>query len=53
MFLKALCVAAALALFLAYFLPVVFRLKDAPLTVVVIGGAVLAAVDAWYTLRKG
>ena len=53
MILKAICVAAALALFLAYFLPVVLKLKDVPLALVVIGGAVLAFVDAWHTLRKG
>jgi len=38
---------AALALFVAYFAPLVVKLKDIPLTIVVLGGIALAAVDIW------
>jgi hypothetical protein len=41
---------AATALFLAYFGPIVLKLKDMPLTVVVLLGIVLVVVDLWQSL---
>lgn len=41
---------AAMALFVAYFGPIVLKLKDIPLTIVVIGGIVLVAFDIWESL---
>jgi len=40
----------AFALFIAYFGPIVIKLRDIPLTLVVIGGIVLVAVDIWQSL---
>ena len=42
----------ALALFVAYFAPIVFRLREVPLAVVVVGGLALAAVDLYESLRE-
>ncbi len=46
---KALATVCAVALFVAYYLPIVLKLKDVPLSLIVIGGIALAAVDAWHT----
>ncbi len=43
---------AAMALFVAYYAPVVFKLKEISLTVVVLGGIILVAVDLWESLRN-
>lgn len=48
---KILATVAAMALFVAYYLPIVVKLKDVALMVIVVGGFALAAVDAWHTLR--
>ena len=40
---------AAILLFGAYFLPVVVKLRDIPLTVVAVGGIILAAIDSWHS----
>lgn len=42
----------AMLLFLAYFGPMVVKLKEIPLTIVVVGGAILAAIDIWQTLSS-
>jgi len=47
---KALVAIASMALFVAYYLPVVLKLQDIPLAVVVAGGIALAAIDAWHSL---
>ena len=51
--LKALADIAAMTLFVAYFAPVVIKLKEVPLTLVALGGIALAAIDSWqsYTDR--
>ena len=41
----------AILLFLAYFGPVVAKLKEIPLAMVVLGGVVLVAVDVWESLK--
>lgn len=41
---------AAMALLLAYLSPIVIKLKDIPLTLVVLGGIVLVAIDLWGSL---
>lgn len=43
---------AAMTLFAAYFAPIVFKLKEFPLAVVVLGGIALVAVDLWESLRS-
>ena len=40
----------AIALFIVYFSPIVIKLKELPLAVVVLGGIVLVAVDLWESL---
>ena len=47
---KTLAAVAAIALFMAYFGPLVVKLKDTPLTIVVIAGIVLVAVDLWQSV---
>lgn len=47
---KLFAAAAGLFLFLAYLGPLVVKLKDIPLAIVVIGGFILAAVDVWQSL---
>ncbi|MDH3320987.1 MAG: hypothetical protein OEO84_15040, partial [Betaproteobacteria bacterium] len=41
----------AMTLFVGYYGPIVIKLKELPLTIVVIGGIVLVAVDLWESLR--
>lgn len=41
---------AAMMLFVAYYGPIVVKLRDIPLTVVVLGGIALVAVDIWESL---
>jgi len=43
---------AAMALFAAYFGPIVVKLKELPLAIVVLGGIALVAVDLWESLRS-
>lgn len=43
---------AGLGLFVAYFGPLVVKLKEISLTVVVLGGIVLVAVDLWQSLAE-
>ena len=47
--LKSLADIAAIALFVAYFAPIAFKLKEIPLIIVLFGGVALAAVDAWQS----
>ena len=47
--LKAIANVAAMALFVAYFTPLVVKLKDIPLTIAVLGGIVLVAIDLWQS----
>ena len=47
--LKVLANIAAITLFVAYFAPVAIKLKEIPLVVVLVGGFVLAGVDAWQS----
>ena len=42
----------AMLLFLAYFGPIVLKLKDFPLTIVVLGAVILVAVDLWESLKN-
>lgn len=49
--LKILAGITAMALFIAYYAPIVFKLKEFALAVVVLGGIVLVAVDVWESLR--
>ena len=41
----------AFAMFVAYFGPIMIKLKDVPLGVVLLGGIGLVAVDMWESLR--
>ena len=41
----------AMVLFVAYFSPVIIKLKDVPLAIVVLGGFTLAALDLWESLK--
>lgn len=43
---------AALVLFVAYFGPIVIKLKEIPLIIVVLGGIILVAIDAWESLSE-
>ena len=43
---------AAMALFIGYYGPIVVKLRDTPLTIVVIGGIALVAIDIWESLRN-
>lgn len=40
----------AVALFAGYFLPLMIKLKDLPLGLVLLGGIVLVIVDVWQSL---
>jgi len=42
---------AALTLFVAYYGPIVIKLREIPLTVVVAGGIILVAIDLWESLK--
>lgn len=52
MCIKKLPAVAALALFVAYFGPIVIKLKEIPLVFVVLGGIILVAVDAWESFAE-
>lgn len=41
----------AVALFVGYFLPIVIKLKDLPLSIVLLGGIALVLVEFWESLR--
>ena len=41
----------AFALFVAYFGPILVKLKDVPLGIVLLGGIGLVAVDLWESFR--
>ena len=43
---------AALGLFVGYYGPIVYKLNELPLTIVVLGGIVLVAVDIWESLKN-
>ncbi len=43
----------SLALFVAYYGPIVVKLKEISLTIVVLGGIVLVAVDVWQSMSEG
>ena len=43
--LKDLPAIASLVLFVTYFGPIIFKLRDFPLAVVIIGGIILVAID--------
>lgn len=40
----------AVVLFLGYYLPLMIKLKDLPLGIVLLGGMVLVIVDVWQSL---
>ena len=42
----------AVALFLGYFLPLMLKLKNIPLGIVLLGGIVLVLVDVWQSLSE-
>ena len=42
---------AATALFIAYFLPLVIKLKEIPLAIVVLVGIVLVVIDLWQSIK--
>lgn len=42
---------AAMLMFLVYFIPIVIKLKDIPLAIVILGGVVLVAVDLWESRK--
>ena len=50
---KTLANVVAIVLFVAYFSPIVIKLKEFPLTLVVLGGLALALIDVVKTLRNG
>jgi predicted ABC-type exoprotein transport system permease subunit len=52
MTIKILAAIVAVALLLAYFAPMVFKMKDAALTSVIVLGIVVMLADLWYTIRK-
>jgi hypothetical protein len=41
----------ATTLFVGYFLPLVIKLKDVPLSIVLLGGIALVLVEFWESLR--
>ena len=50
---KTLANVVAIVLFVAYYSPIVAKLKEVPLTLVVLGGLALALIDIWKALRNG
>jgi hypothetical protein len=42
----------AIALFIGYFAPMMIKLKEPPLALVLLGGIVLVAIDLWESLRN-
>lgn len=40
----------AMVLFVAYYLPIVIKLKELSLAIVVIGGILLVAIDIWESI---
>lgn len=52
MIVKYLCALLAAALMVVYLMPVVFKLGETPLTIVVMIGVILMLVDLWQSLRS-
>ncbi|MGE0358773.1 MAG: hypothetical protein AB7P08_17860 [Burkholderiales bacterium] len=52
MTLKLLGTLVGMALFVAYFLPIAVKLREVSLALIIAGGIVLAAVDAWHTFSE-
>ncbi|UCH18227.1 MAG: hypothetical protein JSW36_04155 [Burkholderiales bacterium] len=52
MTIKILAAVVAVALLLAYFAPMVFKMNDAALTSVIVIGIVVMLADLWYTFRQ-
>lgn len=52
MYLKKIAGIAGIALFVAYFAPIVIKLKDIPLTIVMLSGIVLVTIDVWQSLTN-
>lgn len=52
MYIKRIPAVAALVLFVAYFGPIVVKLKEIALAFVVLGGIILVAVDTWESLAE-
>lgn len=50
--LKIFATVVAIAMIMAYYAPVVIKLKELPLTVVALGGLALATIDALQSLRS-
>lgn len=40
----------AMMLFVVYFIPIVIKLKEIPLAIVVVGAIVVVAIDLWESL---
>jgi len=49
---KIFAAAVAVTLMLAFVSPVVFKLKDAALTVIILIGVVMMLIDLWHSLRS-
>ena len=52
MFIKLLAGFIAVVLLVAYVTPLVFKMKDVPLGIVILIGLVTMLVDLWQSLRK-
>jgi L-asparagine transporter-like permease len=52
MLLKLLAALVAVALMLAYLVPMVVKMKDPALAIVIVIGLVIMLVDLWHSLRK-
>lgn len=52
MYIRRLPAVAALILFVAYFGPIVVKLKEISLAYVVLGGIILVAVDTWESFAE-
>lgn len=50
--LKLLGTLAGMALLIAYLLPIAVKLKEVSLALIIIGGVVLAGIDAWHTFKE-
>ena len=42
----------AMVLFVAYYGPIVIKLRELPLTIVVLGGIALVAIDIWESVTS-
>ena len=52
MTIKILAASVAIAMVAAYLCPLVFKMKDLALAIVVLVGVVVMLVDMWHSLRK-